>query len=128
MIERTEMRQKEVSSRNYCFDQYIDINRWASYYRQISEIVRSGPDSILFIGVGDGIVPAIIKHALPDTLCDTFDFDEDLGPDIVGDVRNISEVVEKKYDCVLCCQVLEHIDYSYFSNIIGQLSEIVWIH
>ena len=54
----------------------------------------------------------------------TFDYDPDLNPDIIGDVREIDEIVTQKYDCILCCQVLEHLEWRFFEDIIRRLSLI----
>jgi hypothetical protein len=55
---------------------------------------------------------------------DTFDFDEALKPTYLGDLREIDQIVKKRYECVICCQVLEHLEYKYFRDIIEKLSII----
>jgi hypothetical protein len=52
----------------------------------------------------------------------TFDFDSSLNPDFIGDICNISTILNDKYfDVILCCQILEHIPYENFDNILKQL-------
>jgi hypothetical protein len=52
----------------------------------------------------------------------TFDFDEHLSPDFVGDVTQVDRVLgDRHFDVILCCQVLEHLPYSYFEDILQQL-------
>jgi hypothetical protein len=54
----------------------------------------------------------------------TFDFDRDLQPDFVGDVANINAILgDKKFDVILCCQVLEHLPHDRFEDILQQLAQ-----
>lgn len=78
----------------------------------------------MLIGIGDGIVKKIINILEPAIKIETFDFDKGLNPDIVGDIRMIDTFVNKSYDCIVCCQVLEHIEYKYFEPILKQLRKI----
>jgi hypothetical protein len=75
------------------------------------------------VGLGDGILSAILRAKNIST--STFDFDLDLRPDIVGDVREILDhISEKSYDVVLCCQVLEHIPYEAFESTLRALVSV----
>ncbi len=118
-------------SQGYHFADYADLRRWISYYIQIKEAVSNDCRSFLVIGAGDGIVPCVIKHIMEekyrngDVLVHTFDCDEELNPDITGDVKDICRLIgNRRYDCVLACQVLEHLEYKYFRRIIKQISRI----
>ena len=54
------------------------------------------------------------------------DFDKELEPDIIGDVRSFSNCIEKEsYDIVLCCQVLEHIPRNEFVSALEQIESIL---
>lgn len=119
-IERGKM---QVKKEHYSFGRYVDESRWMSYYHQINEALLSGCKSILIIGKGDGIVPAILKQLLNNTehKVDTFDFDQELLPTYCGDIRDIRSIVSQKYDCIMCCQVLEHLEKKYFEEIIKEL-------
>lgn len=55
---------------------------------------------------------------------DTFDFASDLEPTYVGDVRYLKDYVKKRYDRVVCCQVLEHLEWDFFESVLQQISEI----
>lgn len=116
----------QVTKEHYDFQAYATPNRWMSYYHQINEIIQSEKhDSILIIGKGDGIVPVAVKQMLGGGgQVDTFDFDAELSPTYVGDIRELSNIVNKKYDVVVCCQVLEHLEWQYFEDIIRQIREI----
>ncbi|MCM1467223.1 MAG: hypothetical protein NC086_03670, partial [Alistipes sp.] len=115
----------QVKKEHYNFDKYVDEARWMSYYYQVKEALASGSKSFLIIGKGDGIVPAIIQELVGlNGVVDTFDYDEQLQPTYIGDIRELSNVVTKKYDCILCCQVLEHLEYKYFESIIKEIDNI----
>lgn len=77
---------------------------------------------MLLVGVGDGIVSTILR--LLGYEVTTFDFDRDLKPDIVGSVTEIEKIVDRKYDCVVCCQVLEHLPFENFEKVIRQFRKI----
>ncbi|MDR1729214.1 MAG: methyltransferase domain-containing protein [Prevotellaceae bacterium] len=119
----------QVATAHYDFLNYIDLNRWNSCYHQITETLALNPQSVLIVGKGDKVVETILsKQNLNVT---TFDFDETLQPDILGDVTNIRKILENsiqkrggKFDVLLCCQVLEHVPYENFENILQQLQSI----
>ena len=109
--------------------QYADKFRWETYRNQIVEVLARDFESILIIGVGDGIVPLVIKYCLSQlnlkTFVTTMDLEEDLNPDIVGDIRDIKNLVKaQKFDCILCCQVLEHLEFKYLEQILSDFSTI----
>ncbi|MBD5521486.1 MAG: class I SAM-dependent methyltransferase [Lachnospiraceae bacterium] len=118
---------------SHSFARYVTKQRWMSYYYQIKECVDSTSKSILVIGKGDGIVPVILKQVLErekdaaeieNTIIDTFDYDDRLHPTYVGDIRDLSRIVKKKYDCVICCQVLEHLPWDCFESIVQNIKSI----
>lgn len=109
--------QKQVGKEHYDFDKYIDEYRWSSYYLQIKNVMRKDIKKVLIIGVGDGIVPNIIKILNSQINVVTFDFAQDLKPDIYGDVRKLSLIVTEQFDAIICCQVLEHLPFEEFENV-----------
>ena len=115
----------QVNKEHYMFDKYLTLARWNSYYHQIMESVAFSPKTILIVGAGDNIVGNMIATMLQSKVY-TFDFDENLQPDFCGNVMNIQQILKgvKRFDLVLCCQVLEHIPFSSFENVIQQLSTI----
>lgn len=112
----------QVEPSHYDFNRYVSNKRWNSYYYQIAEITKLKVKSILLIGVGDGIVVNVLRGLGYDVT--TFDFDDNLKPDIVGSVCDIDTLINKKYDCILCCQVLEHLPFDKFEEIIKKFSNI----
>lgn len=113
----------QVSKEHYNFIDYVKKDRWISYYHQIEEALKANPSNILLIGVGDGIVPGIIKHS-SNVECKTFDFDAELNPTYCGDIRNIDQIVTETFDVIMCCQVLEHLPWEAFDETLEKLCKI----
>ena len=111
----------QVDKETYNFNNYVNAGRWQSYYHQLSEALLSGARSILYVGCGDRLVVDLIREIAPEVLVETYDFDESLKPDIVGDIREIGENCKDNYDCIICCQVLEHLPYECFEKILEQI-------
>lgn len=109
-------------SKYYPFKKYCNIRRWNTYFKQLELAHTTRSKSFLIIGPGDHIVPIVLKHILKNAIVDTFDIID--GSTYQGDLRDISNIVNKKYDCILCCEVLEHIEFDYFEDIINQLRNI----
>lgn len=112
----------QVKKEHYDFNKYVDESRWNSYYHQINEVSKCKWKTVLLIGVWDWIVVDALKKIWKEIT--TFDFDKNLNPDIIGDVTKIDEIITKKYDIVVCCQVLEHIPFEMFEPTIKRISYI----
>lgn len=118
----------QVEQTHYDFGLYVNRERWLSYYHQIEEVLKAiektnGIGEVLVIGVGDMLVVDILKKNGIKVV--TFDFDSSLNPDIVGDVKRIDDISgTNRFSCVMCCQVLEHINGKYFEDIIKRISRI----
>lgn len=111
----------------YDWKTYCNPKRWETYYEQIDLCHRifeidDNPEgiSVLVVGPGDHIVPAVLKHQ--GFFVDTFDIKG--GSTYHGDVKDIGNIVKRKYDIVLCCEVLEHVDFGYVRSIIESLESI----
>lgn len=113
----------QVKSEHYMFKSYVSSERWDSYYYQIRETLEcENARRVLVIGVGDGIVPSIIKMMNDKIDVDTFDIDGTLNPNICGDITQLSLKIKQKYDVIVCCQVCEHIKFGKFDRILNELS------
>lgn len=121
------MNEREVTNKedDYSFEIYMSDGRWSSYYRQIDEIKKIEINeerglNVLVIGVGDGVVPLLIKLFCNCTIT-TYDYDKELSPDITGDILELSKHTKEPYDIILCCQVLEHIPYPEFGKALAEI-------
>ena len=113
----------QVKTTAYNFPTYLGLDRWNSYYHQIEETLAFKPKSVLIVGKGDNVVGAILSQQ--GVKITTFDFDETLYPDIIGNVIDIESLLEgKRFDVILCCQVLEHLPYENFEKVLKQFSII----
>ena len=110
----------QVESGHYDFLKYVGWERWCSYYHQVSETVRLKPKTALIVGIGDNIVGEILRTQGIEVF--TYDFDETLKPDFVGNVTDIDVVLQgKSFDVVLVCQILEHIPYTQFEDVLRKI-------
>ncbi|MDR2065106.1 MAG: class I SAM-dependent methyltransferase [Prevotellaceae bacterium] len=110
----------QVKTNHYNFFTYTDLPRWTSYWHQIAETLALAPQTVLIIGMGDNIVGKLLTAQGVQVY--TFDFDKNLHPDFEGDVANIDAVLDdKKFDVILCCQVLEHLPHNKFEIVLQQL-------
>src|SRR3989344_1182335 len=118
--------KKQVDESHYEFNRYVDEQRWHSYYyqiRRVSDVARKlgkKKITILEIGIGNGIITAILKHLGHKVI--TMDIDRKLRPDIVKVLPNVPK--GRTYDCVVCCEVLEHIKYKDSAISLKRLSII----
>lgn len=114
---------RQVDPIHYDFYSYVTPERWNSYWHQVNEALQDKPINVLIIGVGDNIVPAIIRAKGVDVK--TFDIDPDLHSDYVGDIRDISSIIHNKsFDVVMCCQVLEHLKFEIIESVIQNVINI----
>lgn len=114
--------EKQVEKEHYNFLSYLNKARWNSYYHQIEEVLKSNSKSILIIGKGDGIVPNILGKQVEEVKI--FDIAEDLQPDYLGNILELSNIIDRKFDSILCCQVLEHLPFDKFEHCIFELSKV----
>ncbi|MDH6459005.1 2-polyprenyl-3-methyl-5-hydroxy-6-metoxy-1,4-benzoquinol methylase [Fusobacterium sp. PH5-7] len=124
LFEERKLYMKKQVDKNYYlnFFQYVNKDTWNSYYQQIEEALKSKSSSVLIIGMGDGIVPKILRNYIKEVK--TFDIAEDLEPDYIGNILDINEIIDKKYECIICCEVLEHLPFDKFEKCIEKLEKI----
>jgi SAM-dependent methyltransferase len=106
---------------HYTSLRYDTKKRWCSYWHQLDETVAVSPASVLVIGVGSGVVPAYLRSL--GIAVTTLDVVADLGPDLVADVRAIP-AERGAFDVVVCCQVLEHIEYADIPAALSELARV----
>lgn len=113
---------KQVDHTHYEFLRYSNPARFASYYYQLKELFDAKPQSILEIGVGDAVIGSYVRTNSQITYT-SFDYAEDLHPDIVGDVCDI-KLARASHDVVCAFEVLEHIPFEKFETAIGQMVRV----
>lgn len=118
----------QVSKSHYKFKKYSSERRFISYYHQFKNALELKPKRILLIGVGDNIVPGMLRSYSqlfdPDLQVKTFDLDPSLKPDYIGDVGDIKKIVRQKFDLIICCEVLEHLTFKKAIATLESLKEL----
>lgn len=94
-----------------------------SYWYQIQAVRRFQPQTVLEIGLGNGLMNHYLKHQLGYQVT-SVDIDPELGPDIVGSVLDLERLVHgRTYDVVCAFQVLEHLPFADFPTCLAQLTK-----
>ncbi len=115
--------QSEKSS--YFEPDYLTSERMSAYSYQFSEIVNLRPQSVLEIGIGNGLLSFLLRQSGLDVT--TLDFDPMLEPDIIASVTDIPCPADS-YDVVACFEVLEHLPFEQFAKAMEELKRVTKSH
>src|SRR4051812_39743441 len=94
----------QVPTAHYDWSHYNRKGRWASYWHQVDEVLATRAGTCLEIGTGSGEVRDALRRFGVEVTA--IDIDADLGPQLVGDVRDLP-CEDGSFDVVLASQVLE---------------------
>lgn len=111
----------QVKEGYYVSKKYASLERFINYYYQIDTIRRCGSGKILFVGVGDGVVPFFLRRAGLEVV--TLDFDAALAPDRVGDIRALP-FADGSFDVACAFQVLEHVPFEESKVALAELARV----
>ncbi|KXA92986.1 hypothetical protein AKJ66_03035 [candidate division MSBL1 archaeon SCGC-AAA259E22] len=103
---------------------------WMSYWHQINEVFKTGGKKLLVVGIGNKTVPNYLKtvseyleHRKFEVT--TADIDENLNPDFICDVSELSECFDSEsFDTILCAEVLEHLPFEKFERSLEELYKV----
>lgn len=117
------MNKAQVSSQHYANKSYLTMVRSMNHWIQAKEVSEASleGESVLEIGPGTGHTSWLLKlwgHKVT-----TVDIDESLKPDIISDIKNLN-LEPNSYDIVLAAEILEHLPYDNFEEILKKLGEI----
>ena len=112
----------QVDKSIYYSRKYFTPERFATYYAQIKAVNSNSPKNVLEIGVGDKTVSNYLSGLGIQTT--TFDFDENLNPDVVGDLREGLPFDDNTFDSVCAFEVLEHMPYDIFQKNLRELLRV----
>jgi len=114
---------KNLPPEYYDFESYVTRARWLTYYRQLVTILPTRPERVLEVGVGPGIVRAVLRDRGVNV--ETVDVNESLGPDHVADLRDLpSGIRAAEWDWILCSRVLHHIPRAEVPSVLEQLGKL----
>jgi SAM-dependent methyltransferase len=111
----------QVDRTHYEWGTYVTRARWASLWHQVDEVLRSGAETCLVVGTGDGIVPGVLRGRGVSVA--TCDLARDVDPDVVADVRELP-FGDGEFGCVLCAQVLEHVPVRDLGRAVSELARV----
>jgi ubiquinone/menaquinone biosynthesis C-methylase UbiE len=124
----------QVNKGHYFRKKYDDLNRFISYFYQVDlaqEVLESNTNpridtnatnkSILEIGKGNGFFSDYMKKLGHNVT--TCDFDKNLQPDIVADVRSLP-VPDNSFDLVTAFEILEHLPFEDFTKALAELKRV----
>ena len=117
-------RESNLSRDIYFSDDYFDKYQLFSLSEQINLLYKYSKfienPKILEVGKGNGFVSDFFKKA--NFNFKTFDINENLNPDIVGNILELNALINSKPDLILCSEVLEHIEFDFFEKSLQELS------
>lgn len=105
-------------SREY-FLEKMDFLDWYRYYFIVREVIDFGPNRILEVGAGSGLVRSCLQ-----TLVEQYtvmDVNLKLNPDILADIRERKKELTQKFDCVIAADVLEHVPFADVEKCVSHL-------
>lgn len=116
--------KRTVNFSRFADNSYFNKTQWISFSEQVRLIKKYTYSSlVLEIGKGTGITQFVSNELLKNNhLC--YDIDASLEPDILGNLLDIKEKINEKFDLIVCFQVLEHIDFMHFENIVSDLAKL----
>lgn len=120
-LDAYELDERIIDSSKYLGPSYLDSGRWASYREVIREVIRIDPVRILEIGPGNRIISSILQtlgfHIY------TLDINPTIRPDVVGSVAALP-IKSGTFDLVVAQEILEHLPFNSFAQIISGFSTI----
>lgn len=116
---------KQVDKDFYKWSNYMDKERWISYYYQILLIHKISHDclSVLEVGAGLDINKKHIVEYIPTLSYKTLDIADDLEPDYIGSVHKIP-LPDESFDAVVAFEILEHIPFEEFENSLEEIKRV----
>jgi len=113
---------KQVDKKAYGFFRYCGLDRWASYHYQLTEILSVKPQSVLEVGVGDGVVCGYLSRNT-EIAYTSVDIADDVGADVIGSITALP-FQDKSFDVVCAFEVLEHLPFETLGTSLSELARV----
>ena len=107
-------------TKEYWISNHMDFDDWHRAYILFKEVLSLKPTSILEIGAGCGMLEDLLKKKVKNYM--TLDVSPVLKPDVVSDLGDYQPKLFRKFDLIVCSQVLEHIEYSEVFNSLSNMN------
>jgi hypothetical protein len=118
---RTTSEEANLEKKIYYTDGYFSHAQFTSFSEQMRLVHSLNRKVILEIGIGNGIVADFLRKAGLNVT--TFDINPNLSPDVVGSVTDLIDIFQhKKFDLILCAEVLEHMPFEHFEEAIDNIA------
>lgn len=114
--------EPQVEWTHYFSDKYLTLGRFISYHTQLELIREACPTSILLIGVGDNVVPNLLRQSGLYNVT-TVDIDPALNPDIVSDIKKMP-FENGSFDVVCAFEVLEHMPMEETNKALEEMARV----
>lgn len=92
-----------------------------NYYIQLHMVIDLKPETVLEIGVGNGVVCDTLRKL--GVKVTTLDVAEDLQPDIIASITEIP-LTDASFDAVLAAEILEHVPWEELPKAISEIHRI----
>ena len=120
---RTTHQEANLKKEIYFESGYFSQSQFVSFSEQLRLVHSLNKKNILEIGLGNGLVSDFLRKAGLNVT--TLDINPNLNPDVVGSVEDLMSIFPKqKFDLVLCAEVLEHMPFEIFEDLIFNISHI----
>lgn len=117
--------QTQVGRSHYEGLAYRSSERWNSYWHQLVFVRKAAPQTLLEVGVGEGVVADHLeKEGVTVT---TVDIAEDLHPDVLGSVTELP-FEDNSFDAVLAAEILEHIEFRDVGKALREIARVSRVH
>lgn len=100
---------------------YDKLSSFISYYHQIDLFRQLGRRQLLEIGIGNKTVTTYLRHHGFDVA--TCDFNENLEPDFVADIRQLP-FEDNSFEVVMACEILEHLKWEDVGKAVAELHRV----
>lgn len=88
----------------------LDFLNWYRYYHLIKDVLAIKASDLMEVGTGAGMVRNCLEPLV--TSYTTLDINKELSPDFLLDVREPLTELNKKFDCAIAADILEHLPFS----------------
>ena len=110
----------QVEKAHYNFKTYVTKERFASYYYQLKYVEKLDPESFLEVGGGIGLLKKMIPESIKYF---NVDISKELNPNVIATVEQLP-FKDNEFNLVGCFQVLEHLPFEKFSELLDELKRV----